>query len=179
MVKIWIFFSTGTDSEGWPPGPPLFSCFRFLPPSLYSLGSPGPPTFREFKNAPPGQAAAGARAGGSAAGTGAAERAGVLPATARRGARLRAAAGSGRRGGRRARSVSPTPLRRHIDERTYDLHFIIDGKAAAPPSPSIPTSPRRPTTQSGSPIPGPPCVEFLSRRELPSPPTCNHSPSPI
>ena len=52
MVKIWIFFSTGTDSEGWAPGPPLFSCFRFLPPSL-SLGSPGPPTYREIKNAPP------------------------------------------------------------------------------------------------------------------------------
>ena len=34
------------------PGPPLFSCFCFLPPSL-SLRSPGPPTLREIKNAPP------------------------------------------------------------------------------------------------------------------------------
>ena len=33
-------------------GPPLFSCFRFLPPSL-SLRSAGPPTNREIKNAPP------------------------------------------------------------------------------------------------------------------------------
>ena len=47
-----FFFSAGTDSEGWAPGPPLFSCFCFLPPSL-SLGSAGPPTFREIKNAPP------------------------------------------------------------------------------------------------------------------------------
>ena len=33
-------------------GPPLFSCFRFLPPSL-SLRSAGPPTNREIKNARP------------------------------------------------------------------------------------------------------------------------------
>ena len=47
------FFSLrGRILRAGPPGPPLFSCFCFLPPSL-SLGSAGPPTLREFKNAPP------------------------------------------------------------------------------------------------------------------------------
>ena len=66
VIKIRISFSTGTDSEGWAPGPPLFSCFCFLPPSL-SLGSAGPHTFREIKNAPPRRRCSGRRPRDSAA----------------------------------------------------------------------------------------------------------------
>ena len=33
VIKILFFFSTGTGSEGWAPGPPLFSVFCSpLPP---------------------------------------------------------------------------------------------------------------------------------------------------
>ena len=43
---------TRAGLESWAPRPPLFSCFRFLPPSL-SLGSPGPPHSERLKTLRP------------------------------------------------------------------------------------------------------------------------------
>ena len=52
VIKIRIFSSTGTDSEGWAPAPPLFFVFCFpLPPT--TPDPPGPGTFREIKNTRP------------------------------------------------------------------------------------------------------------------------------
>ena len=52
VVKIWIFFSTGTDSEVPGPRAPSVFCFCFPPPSrlLWTLG---PTTHREINNTPP------------------------------------------------------------------------------------------------------------------------------
>ena len=35
VIKIFFFFSTGTDYEGWAPTPPLVFCFLFSPPAHY------------------------------------------------------------------------------------------------------------------------------------------------
>jgi hypothetical protein len=52
-MYVCLRCSTGKGFNQRAPGPPLFSCFCFLPPPRH-LSDPGPPTLREIKNARPG-----------------------------------------------------------------------------------------------------------------------------